>query len=492
MAPGTNTSGGTLEALVKRVRQILGDVIPPVITVGAPPATLFPHPPDDTGIGVHWNTGSATAAGMDEIRRFWIPELQGMGVKWVKMLHPGGEALADALLQNGIMPVVRIFRVRPNPGTLSDGEKQALDTFLRLGVRYFEFNNEPDESVEWQGGSPPPNAPDIVATNAIVDMDTIISKGGLPGIPAVTVGKWWDLVGRIVDKGRADLFSHGAWHAIHNYGLNHPPAYPSDDVNQAGTPVSQEEYDRLARESVPGGAWGNDSREQVNAYRASDKNPGITIMSDFSCFRAFEFFDAKNRERLGFSIPILSTEDGYQVGDRQDRRYPRITPSLHAQWTSEICQVMMGTHPSLAPAPAYYFCDAHWLLGEKSLGVTDAAWESSAWYSATWPNGRLPVVDTLKILPKRVRTSTTLPPPPPVPVPLPQQQAREAGWRARNITYNADAAFPRYARANGLGAPLTAEFDFTANGHTYRGQGFVQKIIYAEVGIWDTIYTVDW
>ena len=41
----------------------------------------YPRPANDTGIGVHWTTGYATAIGMRQIRDFWIPELRALGVK---------------------------------------------------------------------------------------------------------------------------------------------------------------------------------------------------------------------------------------------------------------------------------------------------------------------------------------------------------------------------------------------------------------------------
>jgi hypothetical protein len=74
----------------------------------------YPRPPKDTGIGVHWSPGNAGAVGAGDLRQKWIPQLQRMGVKWVKLLHPGGVEFAELLLEADIMPVVRLYRHRPS------------------------------------------------------------------------------------------------------------------------------------------------------------------------------------------------------------------------------------------------------------------------------------------------------------------------------------------------------------------------------------------
>jgi len=52
------------------------------------------------------------------------------------------------------MPIVRLYRFRPNStdikkATLSKKEIDYLDEYVALGVRYFEFNNEPELHGEW-------------------------------------------------------------------------------------------------------------------------------------------------------------------------------------------------------------------------------------------------------------------------------------------------------------------------------------------------------
>ena len=364
----------------------------------------YPRPKGDTGIGVHWSAGYPAAVGIGQIRDFWLPEIQAMGVKWVKLAqYDGGLEMSEFLLKNDIMPIVRLYCLQPNPGVLDKKVLRAVKDYVAAGVRYFEFNNEPDMAIEWQGNFVPPDAVKIVARNAICDMEAILAAGGYPAIPALTVGSKWDLVGEICRQGRHDLFAEPVWQAIHNYSINHPLDYPHDAGNQSGAPYTQSFYDRLATERWEGNAWNGWSLKRVNAERHAHANPGATAFDDPSCWRAYERYDKLIRDQIGRALPILATENGYVVDERPDPRYPNTTPQLHAAQTLEACRIMMGTSKRFGHAPDYYFCTAFWLLGNYSLGSWSSNWESQAWYSSRWPGGHLPVVEALKAETKHQR-----------------------------------------------------------------------------------------
>ena len=72
----------------------------------------------------------------------------------------------------------------------------------------------------------------------------------------------------------------------------------------------------------------------------------------------------------------------------------------------------------------------------------------------------------------------------------PTEAIRNAAWTLRGIPYNPDAAFARYARDNGLGAPLTVEAYGQVDG--YALQAFVGGIVYAKVGDWANVTHTDW
>lgn len=361
----------------------------------------YPRPKNDNRRGVHWSASvyHPTGAALD----FWIGELQAMQIKWVKVLDDSGGSsleLCQRLLAADIMPIVRLYRLEPNPGHIGGREEDTLRRLVAAGVRYFETNNEPDLDIEWQGGRRPSNWFDIVIDNFIIDADKVHAAGGLPAVPAMGVGSQTDPVGAVVRKGRADIFEKGAWVAIHNYTLNHPLDYPYDPVNQEGQPVTQEEYDRLGP-----WAWEGRPRELINQWRESDKNPGDTLEDDAACWLSFLLMDQFVVKALGYRVPIISTEGGPVVGWKEDRRYPRIDPNTHADWTAAITEFMQGTREIHGlRCPDSYFTMCHWLIANYRIGYLAPTWESQSWYTDWWNTdfnlkGEMPVVARLKALP---------------------------------------------------------------------------------------------
>ncbi len=369
----------------------------------------YPRPPKDTGIGVHWSPGNSGAVGAGDLQKKWIPQLQRMGVKWVKMLHPGGIEFAELLLEAGIMPVVRIYRHRPNSldlskAVLTSEDIAYLKDYLAAGVRYFEFNNEPELASEWEGAQLPPDAIDYVARAAIVDMETILGLGGYPAVPATAVGATWDLIGKIIEHGGDYLFDEPVWLAVHNYDINHPLNYPYDRVNRRGEKLSPETYRALGTDAWTGSRWGTRTLAFINSQRQKSKQPRADIHSDPSGFLAFQRLADLSIKHLGRHLPILSTENGPIVGEDDDPRYPTTTPERHAQKVAEIAEIMMGVHRRYDPAPDYYFCTAFWLMGSAMLRTK--GWEGHSWFSERWPDGRLPAVAALETLSKRPRRFT--------------------------------------------------------------------------------------
>lgn len=364
----------------------------------------YPRPANDTGIGIHWAPGYAAAVGMAKLREVWIPELRALGVKWVKIYnHDGALDFAELLLAEGIMPIVRLYRPTPNPGRLSLREIVFVDSFVRVGVRYFEFNNEPDRDSEWKGGRVPSNGLELVAEDSIVNMEAILERGGMPGVPALSVGSTWDLVGKIVALGRKDLFDGPVWQAVHNYARNRPIDYPFDIGNQEGAAFTERFYRTVADEAWEENAWRGRSLAEVNRLRMDRCAPGLTLREDHAGWLAWQHFDALNRHHLGRSLPILATESGYVVGDDSDARYPAATPNLHMAQTLELCRTLMGTSTRFPAAPDFLFCAAFSVIANQQLGGSSAWWEKFAWYSNRWPGGSLPIVRALRAEPKAAR-----------------------------------------------------------------------------------------
>jgi len=390
--------------------------------MAAKPLSEYPRPPQDNGRGVHWSASLYHPTGAD--LQFWINELKAMQIKWVKALDDGGGSsieLCTTLLANGIMPVVRIYRERPNPGHIGGREKDAIQRLIAAGVRYFETNNEPYLPAEWANNHIPDNWLDIVVDNFIYDADFILNVGGLPAFSVPGS----EGIAKVVARGRKDIFEKGAWLAIHNYTLNHPLDYPYDPVNQEGQPISQEDYDRLAAwqyshlsweeiqeqgiaishqdyDKFNRWAWDGRTREEVNAVRAAHKNPGATIYDDASCFGSWDLFGQTMHETLGFHVPIISTEGGPVVGWGDDNRYAKMNPTTHADWQMEI------THFLQEEAPPWYFTLCTWLLASAPLGDLNPAWDQMSWFTHVWDlqfglEGQLPIVQMLKDAPAEIR-----------------------------------------------------------------------------------------
>ena len=384
----------------------------------------YPRPRNDNGRGVHWSARVYHPSGAE--LDFWIDELVAMQIKWVKLLDDGDGSsvvLCRRLIAADIMPVVRLFRERPNPGRMGGREASGLTKLVAAGARYFESNNEPDLPAEWQNDHMPKNWLDIVTDNFIHDADMIIAAGGLPGVPAMGPGGKENVVQKVVDRGRKDLFEKGAWFAIHNYTLNHPLDYPDDAVNQHGAPLTQAEFDHFGPWS-----WDNRSMEMVNELRVRAANPGHTIEDDPNCFRGWESAGAKIHAALGFHIPVISTEGGPVVGWGDDKRYPKMIPSQQAEFQMGIMGFMQDE------APDWYFSCCTWLLAARPLGDPSPTWDQMGWYTDAWNErfglaGRLPIVQMLKETPSRPRsgmgqgeTPGPLPVPAPLPIPEPEPE----------------------------------------------------------------------
>ena len=413
----------------------------------------YPRPEDDTGIGIHWCAG-VSAATPDMVEEFWLPELIELGVKWAKIAGQRNALhLVRTLLAARIMPVVEIVSASPGPGPLSSAELEEVEQLLDAGVRYFEFDSEPDRTSLWPQEKLPPDAVEVTARAAVENMEAILTRGGLPAIPALKPGSDWQLVEEIKRVGGDALFDEPVWLAIHNYSSNRPPQYPEDAAHREGAPLSRELYLALAAEARREDPWQGRSLEEINDLRrrlASKTKEPVASKSDaandwrtklsealanvtrsqppplpphWMHWRAFEELNDRVQALVGRSLPILSTANGYLINENADPRYPATTPMLHMAQTLEICRAMMGTSRHSASPPDYYFCTAFWLLAHEALQGEGPVDEESAWYSpmhlveeaseaadSEGPHGpetfgwsTLPIVPLLKAEPKRAR-----------------------------------------------------------------------------------------
>lgn len=604
----------------------------------------YPKPANGSKRGVHWNASNYP---LFNNYQWFVNECRLMKMGWIKMLSDGnasagqgdsGLELARAIQDAGMIPVVRFYCDAGHRWT--DANSNAVDAYVRAGVRYIETINEPDLAYEWDGGNQPPNWAEVSFNNWIGHARAIIDHGGIPLSPSLASGfmqQRGEGAGQLTINPFIMVKDAGIPYfvcSIHDYQLNHPWDYPNDDVNQNGTPLTAEEYERW------GGpwAWDGQSLGQINEWRASDKNPGDTIYQDDACFRAAEIFRDMLVEAGYPDVPILTTEGGWAgcLTDRQDRRYPRVTPQWQ-QYQAEKCLAYMADKP-------WFLGGCPWLAGQWKMGG-HSGWEANAWYTdmhneifglsgviplvqwlkdrplsadgvppqpdpdpdpepptpdpdpdpplpevawslPAWNEAQLVAVDAgpgewywrleaaeltpdnmantvwvdanggrvfvlnangvVEELPHkeppelpnrpiwkqdrlevwiddgqhrsdRVRDIHTAywdipnvntyhlgyllrfrlvqepaepePGPDPEPGEITDEDIRRAAWDYWDVPYNPDAAFPVYARAHGLGVPLTHEFDLN---DTVRAQGYAGGIVYATIGDWANIHKLEW
>jgi hypothetical protein len=378
----------------------------------------FPRPPQDNGRGVHWSL-SAYEWGQHDWG-FWAEQLLAMKIKWVKIIDDGGGTalpLARRLVDLEIMPVVRLYWAEPNPGNIGQRGQETVKRYLDVGAMYFETNNEPDLALEWKEGGRPANWLDIVVDNFIIDADIILEQGGYPAMPAFGVGTLRDPFSQVVERGRRDILDGGAWAAVHNYCLARPLEYPNDPVNMYGEPLTQEEW------LAAGGMWAWEMGwEAVNQARKKFANPNASILTDATCFRAFEQLNDYVVRAVGHSIPIMMTEGGYNVGQRagttkgDDERYAKPTPQAASQLNLNMYEYMQGDRKILDQSvPDYYFASMAWLIAAQRIGVAAPPAENQGpWfthkYDQEWGlDGELPLVQMLRDLPSHVRQDGPIP-----------------------------------------------------------------------------------
>lgn len=149
-----------------------------------------------------------------------------------------------------------------------------IDALIRVGVRYFEFNPEPDQDTEWKGGRVPANAIELAVENIIANLDTILERGGCPlflPFPMAAVGIWW---ARLWAVGARIFLTARFGTPFTTIPANRPLDYPYDIGNQEGASYTQRFYQTLADETWGEDAWRGRALQEVNKLRLDRCNPG--------------------------------------------------------------------------------------------------------------------------------------------------------------------------------------------------------------------------
>jgi hypothetical protein len=263
---------------------------------------------------------------------------------WVKLLAATTDYVDDAVRfqQMGITPIVRLYLGRWGAQPFNRQLQAIQDAFISVGVKWFEFYNEPNLDVEWVEGF----APDWRNTDGVIRplMDNwlawaeyTIQRGCYPGfIPLAesdTIDRasvlWMDAFLNYLAQNHYDRFvrvlNNGMYVATHPYILNHYyQQMPGGGALSARPPELQRgaeggwhfeyPYDPISQANDPGRTVFGGTARTPNGDPV-----GLIAMGRMFNERAAQLFGTQ-------AVPVVGTEGGIwgfrgQVY-QQDTRYP--------------------------------------------------------------------------------------------------------------------------------------------------------------------------
>jgi len=313
----------------------------------------FPRPANDNGRGIHFSLDVG-----DGMVATYIPKMVELGIKWA-LFYVGDEMQAEkvavAAWNAGIMPVIR-------PKCKINGGQPNWVAFVQNIQKhnipaYIQIYNEPGDNREWTGEHTPSNYLSIFGPRWGAAAAQIYDAGGYPGLQTLSRDEIQAAVDAVKAGGRMDIFNR-AFFSLHNYGVNHPPAYPYDPLNQK-------------------------------------EHPQATILDDDTAVLNLIEFAQWLNELVGFVLPMIGGEGGWIYGSADDNRYPKCEGASHAQFHVEMYEwFKTGLFSNGQPIPDYLFSVAPWILA----GFVEA----EAWYGG--PLGDKPeTINAVKAMPPFVR-----------------------------------------------------------------------------------------
>lgn len=273
---------------------------------------------------------------------------------WVKLVAAGTEYVDDAMwfLANGITPIVRLYLGRYGAGPYTPQLRALVEAFIRAGVKWFEFYNEPNIDVEWPEGVDPTWEDTGGIIRPLIDnwlefAEHVASWGAYPGFIALTESnapryasiRWGDAFLNYLASAHYDRFARlinsGLWFATHPYLLNH-------FYQQAGSPlIARQPADQRAREPGWHFEYPYDPISQAadpgrTVYGGTALTPygdpnGLIAMGRFWNERCASIWGSQ-------AIPVVGTEGGIwpfrgQAFWQPDNRYPPYTETSQAEAT---------------------------------------------------------------------------------------------------------------------------------------------------------------
>lgn len=338
-------------------------------------------------------------------RRYWLDLLVAMHISWVVLLTDGdsclevfdGKEVIRWFLELGITPIIRDVRKLPRSFVNYETVARTAAIHKEYGlVPFWQPYNEPMDSREWIDETVPPDWWSTFLACWKQAANLIIDNGGYVGFPD---GPGYDFDEAHPFRDTMDvrwIWDRGyGFYSGHYYSKNRPRAYPYDDVNRFGLQLTAEQWEAELGRWWGDPNWMDPPLEDMNAQRIAWADEGATILTDDTCWRAWEKIDHYAEQTLGYKVPQAMTEGGRVPRDRPgsypniDIRYTLSTPEM----------VAIDTLGQYEDNEAPMFAQCPWLLAGADMGG-DSTWEDNAWVSYCWQeiygSREKPVVQLLK------------------------------------------------------------------------------------------------
>jgi hypothetical protein len=290
---------------------------------------------------MHWIPTSKQSTTV--VDRF-VAEAQRMGVKWITFLNDGAnigqnDYLVNKLAGAGIEPIMRLYSAKLEP--IKGDIEGMVRHYTAMGVHYFQPYNEPNLSIEQPDGVP---SVERYLNAWIPAAKAIIRGGGLPGFGSLSPGgdkNDIEFLGEALDglraRGELGLLNRG-WLSMHNYTHNH----------------------------------------------------AIEERADTDGFFKFRAYNKILHNALGRDLPIIGTEGGTFVGEREDTTLPAVDAGTAVDMTTQAYGYMREQREP------WNFAYSFWTIANEAGGGADAGFTQHALFNGD--GSASPIVGALRAL----------------------------------------------------------------------------------------------
>lgn len=304
-----------------------------------------------------------------------IDRYTAMRCGWCKIIAAGYEYVDDCatLLSMGITPIVRLYLGRWGARPMDFFWREVMIAFASVGVKWFEFYNEPNLGVEWDEGFDPDwrdfnNVIKPLMDNWLTWAEFTINIGGYPGFiplaesdnPRYAATRWMDAFLNYMHSAHQERFravlANGGYCATHPYILNH--FY--QEVPGGGPYTARRAEDQRANE----GGWHFEYPYDPISQRA---DPGRTVYGGTALtpngdpvglIAMGRMFNERCAVLFGSqAVPVVGTEGGifpFRGSYQQDTRYPAYSEVNHGEATAAMFRWIAEQ------APPWFFGVALW------------------------------------------------------------------------------------------------------------------------------------